>query len=810
VLRGRSLPGAFVAALLGVAAVCISTLLYASSRPQVPPAYRDAAVVVQSPAASGDFAETVPWPQTTATALADRLARLDGVAAAVPVHQFYAQPMRGGHPVAGATVGHGWAAAALGAYRLAQGTPPRADREAAVGSGLGARPGDHLTVLTATGPADYLVTGVVAHGDNGLWLSDHSAETLAPGVRSIGLRLTPGADVVAVADAARALLRTGGKVLIRSERTALEPRADARTRWIGRQVLTAVAALSGFVTIFVVAGTYAFSVAQRRREFALLRTLGATPRQLRRSLYGEALTVGALASVTGTLLGTVLAPLLAGPLVAAGAEPAGYTVGPTWWPIAVSLVIGPLLATAGALTASWRASRVPPLDALRDAAVEERPMGRVRWTAGLLFAALGLGLAVLMATAGSLQSLGNLASLTAMALISAAALLAPAVVPPLARLLGAIPARGPGAVALLVREGAAAAPRRTASVAAPVLLTLAFSVLVSGLFATTTASYAARRTAAVEAGSVLAPDGTPGLSDAAVSPVLGSGGAVLLPSVAYTADRQALQLLGADPAALAAADNRAHALTALTTPDAAAVSQATATRLAATPGGTLRLTFADGTTMSLRVAAVLPDNVVPADVLVDRATLRSHDPDALTSAVLLPTHPRAESSFGTPPSAGLSPDRGAFAPGPGARVISVATWAGEQDAQDDRVAWILVLLLMGVSAGYGALALVNTLLMAAAGRAADFRLLRRAGATPGQIGRAAAGEAVLVVVIGALLAAAITVPALLGIRAGLSAQMGAHVPLVVPWATIAGILGGTLILAVAAAAVPARRSVGST
>jgi putative ABC transport system permease protein len=139
-------------------------------------------------------------------------------------------------------------------------------------------------------------------------------------------------------------------------------------------------------------------------------------------------------------------------------------------------------------------------------------------------------------------------------------------------------------------------------------------------------------------------------------------------------------------------------------------------------------------------------------------------------------------------------------------VVSVATWAREQDAQDDRVAWTLVLLLMGVSAGYGALALVNTLLMAAGGRAADFRLLRRAGATPGQIGRAAAAEAVLVVAIGALLAAAITVPALLGIRAGLSEQMGADVPLVVPWGAITVIVGGTLLLAVAAAGIPARRS----
>ncbi|MFI6072784.1 FtsX-like permease family protein [Actinoplanes sp. NPDC051343] len=808
--RARTLAGAFVAAVLGVAAVCMSTLLYASSRPGVPQTYRDAPIVVQSPTASGDFVEPVPWPDTTATTLAARLAGLAGVTAAVPVHQFYAQPVRDGHPVPGATLGFGWAAATLGGFRLTEGAPPSADRDIAVGSGLGAATGAHLTVLTASGPADYLITGVVAHGGYRLWLSDHSARTLAPGVRAIGLRLTPGADVVAVADAARAFVRTRGEVLADAERTTLEAPADARTRWIGLQVLVAVAALSGFVTAFIVAGTYAFSVAQRRREFALLRTLGATPRRLRRALYLEALTVGAIASVTGTVLGTVVAPALAGPLVRAGAEPVGYTVRPHWWPIAASLAIGPLLATAGAATASWRASRVPPLDALREASVEERPMGRVRWIAGLLFATVGLGLVVLMATAGSVQSLGNLMLLAAMALITAAALLAPAVVPPLARMLGAVLARGSGAIGLLVREGAATAPRRTASVAAPVLLTLAFSVLVSGLFATTTASYAARRAAAVEAGSVLAPDGTPGLSDAAVAPLQGTGSAVLLPSVAYTDDRQALQLMGADPAALAAADNRARALIALHSPDTAAVSQAAATRLTLAEGSTLRLTFADGTTTPLRIALVLPDNVVPADLLVDRATLRSHDPGALTSAVLLPDPHRPDSAFGAPtsPVPPLGPVR--FEPGPGARVISVATWAGEQDAQENRVAWVLVVLLMGVSAGYGALALVNTLLMAAGARAADFRLLRRAGATPRQVGQAAAGEAVLVVAVGALLAGAIAVPALLGIRAGLSEQMGAHVPLVVPWATIAAILGVTLILAVGAAALPARRSLRST
>lgn len=436
-------------------------------------------------------------------------------------------------------------------------------------------------------------------------------------------------------------------------------------------------------------------------------------------------------------------------------------------------------------------------------------MGRLRWAAGLLLAALGLGLVVLMATSGNLVSLGNLASFAAMALITAAALLAPALVPPLARLFGALFSRGAGAIGLLVREGAAAAPRRTASVAAPVLLTLAFSALVSGLFATTTASYAARRTDAVRAGSVLAPDGTPGLSDAVVTPVVNSGGAVLLPSTAYTADRQALLVLGAETQALAAADKRAHALTALTKADDIAVTQAAATRVGLAQGETLRLTFADGAAIPLHVATVLPDNIVPAEVLLSRTTLRSHDTNALASAVLLPGDSAGAASAGAGNSALSPPGHAAIAAGPGARVVSVATWAGEQDAQDNRVAWTFVLLLIAVSAGYGALSLVNTLLMAAGGRAPDFRLLRRAGATPRQIGWAAAGEATLVVVIGALLAAAITVPALLGIRAGLSAQMGAHVPLVVPWATLGAILAGTLVLAVAAAAGPARRSARS-
>src|SRR6185312_2966958 len=96
------------------------------------------------------------------------------------------------------------------------------------------------------------------------------------------------------------------------------------------------------------------------------------------------------------------------------------------------------------------------------------------------------------------------------------------------------------------------AARRTASTAAPVLLTVAFAVLVSGLVQTSTASYAARRAASIQAGSVVAPDGTPGLTDAAVAAV---PGAALLPTTVFAGDRP-LTALGVDPAAFAAVNRR--------------------------------------------------------------------------------------------------------------------------------------------------------------------------------------------------------------------------------------------------------------
>jgi putative ABC transport system permease protein len=765
----RKVFGAFVAAVIGVTVVALSTLLFASGRPHVPDRLANAPVLVQSRPAnvSADlFVEGVPWSSATATGLAERLAAIDGVAAAVPDREFYAQVSRSDE-----WRGHGWSSAQFGGGRL-DGSPPRGEGEVVLGRAFGLAPGATVTLLTARGPTSYTISGVIDGG--GIYVADPVAARLAPGIRTIALMLRPGADVETVAEASRRIVGAGGQVLTGDARSAVEPRSDARTRWIGMQVLTMMAVLAGFVTVFIVASTFAFNVAQRRRELGLLRTIGATPRQIKRIVYREALAVGAAASVAGVLLGAALATPVGRLLVEAGFEPATFRVRLVAWPLVLSLAVGPVVALLGAWSAARRAARVRPLEALREAAVETRPMGRLRWLVGALAIAVGLAFAVGTATADSASSGAVYALYSAIALMIGAAVLAPAVVPPVVRVL-TWPLRG--AIGLLVRESALTAPRRTASTVAPILLTVGFAILISGFVRTSTEAYAVGRSTAINAGAVIAPDGAPGLSDAVVA---GLPGAALLPTTVYTHEAKPVTALGVDPATFAAANGRLSVVSgALADLDGAAavLTESAAAELT----GPLRLTFADGEVVQLRVVAVVTDRSAPARLLLPRALVREHDGSALTSAVFVPAAP------------------GAVA---GARVLDVATYAAEQDAAEDRLVWLATLLLIGVSAGYGAIAVANTLLMAAVNRKPDVRVLRLSGATGRQVMRTMAAEASLVVAIGALLGAAVAVVGLVSIRAGLSEQVRAPVDLVVPWSTVLTVLALCLVLAVAASVLP--------
>ncbi|MFY1575803.1 FtsX-like permease family protein [Verrucosispora sp. WMMD703] len=786
---------AFVVVAAGVALVAATTLLLASGRPQVPDRLAYAAVVVQSPeagASADSFAPTRPWSAARAAELTSRLTEVPGVTAAVPDRTFYAQALVDGRPPAtdgqreDAHQGHGWSSTRLGGFRLTAGEAPRQAGEVVVDRALGLRPGRPITLLTAAGPQSYTVTGLV--DAPGVYVADEVAAALAPGVRAIGLLVAAGADAEDVAAAARGVVGGDGRALTGDGRGALEPRGDARTRWIGMQVLTATAALAGFVTVFVVASAFAFTVAQRRRELGLLRAVGATSGQIRRMVYVEALVVGVTAGIAGLLVGAALAPVLGRLLVDVGFQPATFRVRYEHWPVAVSLAAGPVIALLAVWSASRRAARVRPLEALREAAVEQRPIGRLRTATGALLVAVGVALSLGTATSDDARSAATFALYAVMALVAGVAVLAPTVVGPVVRMLR-LPVRRPGgAIGMLVRAGALTATRRTASIAAPVLLTVAFAVLVSGMVRTTTAAYAAGRADNVNAGWIVVPDRTPGLSDQAVA---ATGGTALLPTTVFVSDparppvNRPLTALGVDPAGFSAA-NRALTVIAGSLSDLSGGDTVVVTASAnRQPTDRYALVFADGELVSLRVVAVVADDSIPGDLLLRRSVVREHDPSALSSAVYV-------QELIDPPA--------------GARILDVEGWAAEADRAEDRLVWLATLLLIGVSAGYGAVAVANTLLMAAAGRLPDLRLIRLAGATRRQVIWLVAAESALVVLIGALLGGAVAFVGLLSIRAGLAEQAGVPVDLVVPWSVVGGVVGLCLLLAVLASALPTWRS----
>ncbi|GAA2883246.1 ABC transporter permease [Actinoplanes cyaneus] len=763
--RFASFAGTFVAIALGVAVVAGSVTLYLSSRPQPPERYRASPVMVQAPSVgTNNYGEPEirSWTPAELTTISATLRQDPRITAAIPDPFFYVQRQGSEDPGSAQLDGHSWSSAALGGYRLTAGAAPAKKGEVVVGTlpgsttGAEVTPGGTIRVLTSIGPETWTVSGTT--DGPGYYVTGGDALARASGVRAMGL-LVQG-DQAQVAGAAQTLLGASGTVRAGPDRAALEPAAVTRIRWLGGQLLIAMVTLGTFATVFVVASTCALTAAQRRRELGLLRAGGATPGQVRRMMYAETALIALLAGLTGAPLGAALAPLLAGPMTDLGLEPAGFEA--TWQPLAAggAVLLGLVVALAGVAVAARRASRVPPLAALRDAAAETRSMTPSRWILGLLSVALGAALLVAMPSMDTnVKTTAGMGA--AMLLLTAGALLAPVVIGPLVRLVTG-PWRG-SATGMVVREGTLTGVRRVASTAAPVLVTVGMTVLLTGMVATIDEASGIDEAAKIPAGTVLAPHGTPGLSEAAVRAQTGSsrlGTRVLVEHGTAVTGEDATGVDGA-PVTL--------------TPEAAK-------RLGASAGSPISLRLADGTVTSVEVLKV--DAHAAAPVVLPRELVRRHDPDALTGVVMLSGEPRAAA---------------------GARALTAGDYARELVAEEGDLVDLFLWVLIGLTAGYTAIAVSNTLLMATAARRPEFRALRLAGAGLGHVLRVTTAEALLATFVGALLGGAVGGFSLTGVRAAVEQELGVQVALHLPWSAAIGVTALCALLAVIATAVPVLR-----
>lgn len=828
--RWVTFTGSFVALALGVGLIAATGLALAATfqAPHRGPE-RFAAVPVVVRASDtlrvstpvGERTQRLTDPRAVPDGLAAALARLGATVEDRTFPVSLADASLGGGSDSGGgsgAVGHPWSVAAATPYRLTDGRAPATSEEivVAVGpttrarSGGGVEVGDRVRVRTPAGTGSRTVVGTVGATDfeNPVFFTDAEAAQLSPRIDALVVH----ADPTAVRKAVRATAGTqasdtpagsgtGFEVLTGDERRRADPDPDRDS-----EALVAVNALLGtaagitcFVSVFVVASTFAFAVAQRRRELGLLRTAGATPRQIRRTVFAEAVLVAVPASAAGCLLGDMGAPPLAAWLVDNGIAPPWFAIGDQTWPLHTAFWTGLCVAMAGVLTSSWRAGRIKPTEALREAAVDSGAMPPSRRLLGALVLLAGLGLLVWSLATDPGEALKRKTYITRpMLLIVGFALYAPVLVPPVVRLVTWLPARLPGATGLLARQNAATGVRRTAAVAAPVLITVALAASLLGTTATISEAKSTEAAAQTSADYVVAAPGEEGaLPDAFVTRARG------IPGTAVSASRATAVTVLEEDVALVTTEARA-----VDPADLAAVARLPVASgrvadlddggivvneewLEGTVGQRVRVWLGDGREATLRIVAVLRtgtgDNgvyVTPRNApgaTVDRVDIKLRDgADVAAVDAALREAGRAT----------------------GTAVLTKDAWVQRSHPRSSESTRLGMLLILGIALLYTGIALVNTLVMATSDRVGDLAVLRLTGATKPQVLRLVAAEALVVVAVGSLLGAAVAGLNLLGLRGAL-ALLSVRSPLVVPWGSLGAMVAASAVLAVVAAVVPA-------
>ena len=251
-----------------------------------------------------------------------------------------------------------------------------------------------------------------------------------------------------------------------------------------RTFLLSFGGIALFVGAFVIANSLSITIAQRTRELATLRTVGASRRQVLRSILLESVVVGVLASIVGLLLGLALAKGLFWLFDAIGFTLPNSGLVFETRTIIIALVVGIIVTVGASLRPAIRATRVPPIAAVREGAtLPESRFARFRTPAALILTAIGFALVVYALFGSGLGTASILLSMGAGALLVfiGVALFASKLVPALATVLGWPTARMGGAAGRLARGNAKRNPQRTASTAAALMIGLALVTLVAVL-----------------------------------------------------------------------------------------------------------------------------------------------------------------------------------------------------------------------------------------------------------------------------------------------------------------------------------------
>jgi putative ABC transport system permease protein len=528
--------------------------------------------------------------------------------------------------------------------------------------------------------------------------------------------------------------------------------------------LLVFAGISVFVGAFLIFNTFSITVAQRTREFGMLRTLGASSRQVLATVFAEALVLGILASILGIVAGLGFVELVTGAFKAMGFELPQSGIVITAGAIVAPLIVGVVATLASSVVPAIRATRVTPLEALRDEGHgAEAPTRRRVWIARALVV---LGIAAIAAGLFATSSFGSALPLLGLGLILlfvGIAMLAGTLVTPLASLVGRPIERLRGVTGRLARENTLRNPARTATTSAALMIGVALVVFAAVFAASATKSVgdALDRTFAgdliianTDGFSPISPDiarqvgkidGVETVSQLAGAPA----------EVEVGTTEQSL-IAGLDPktltkvATLDWVDGDDSTLDGLG-PDEAIVESQWAADHGVAVGDTVTLRTTTGEQVPVRVVGSVRDRVqllvtslaLPLDTIRNRFEARQDFADLVGFA------PGAD-----PGATGDRVDRLLADRFPQAEARDQQQFKQEQeDGINQLLALIYVLLALSVIVSL--FGVVNTLVLTIYERTREIGMLRAIGASKSQIRRMVRYESLITAMIGALIGAVI-------------------------------------------------------
>jgi putative ABC transport system permease protein len=566
-----------------------------------------------------------------------------------------------------------------------------------------------------------------------------------------------------------------------------------------RTALLVFAFVSLFVGAFIIFNTFNIVVTQRTRELALLRALGATRRQVTRSVLLESAMVGLVASGIGVIAGLGLAVVLKGLLSALGLKLPATSLVLEPRTVIVSLVVGTGITVAAAISPARRASRVAPVEALRESVAPSSSLRR-RVIVGSIVIAIGI-VALAAGLFGSLTNAAAIVGLGAMFTFIGVAVLSPLVARPLASVIGK-PFRGKVS-GRLGSENATRNPRRTASTSAALMIGLGLVTFVA-VFA---ASLKASATATLD--RVLRADLT--LNSTQFSPFTPKIGQDMAASPDFAAVSPLRQietkvngtptfLVGIDPATIGQVANipmDSGSLAALSQPDTLIVSATEADSKHYALGDEVTMKFARTGNQQLRIVGTYEPNQLLNDYAASLATYDANVAQVVDSIVFLKVAP------GVPLSQARRVVEQELKDFPGIQANDQEQFKQQELSFIDQLLGLVVGLLI-LSLVISVFGIVNTLGLSIYERVREIGLLRAVGMSRRQVRRMVRVEAVIIAVLGAILGLAI------GMLFGWAMQQAladvGFERFAIPTGQLIGMLIAAALLGVVAAIWPARRA----